>query len=79
MIKKNIVFEAADLQESVELILFEVHGTGEFELHVTKDMGISEDGKEFVDKSIVMKLGIEDFARLIDSIYPYLKREGIET
>ena len=73
---KNIIFEASNFQTSTELLLIEEKG--EFELHLVTDAGISEDGKEFLNKSIVIKLDISDFVRLIDSIYPYLKREGIE-
>lgn len=72
----NIIFEAADIENEVELILKE--NEGEFQLHIVKSDGLSMDGKEFVDKSIVMNLEISDLVRLIDSCYPYLKREGIE-
>lgn len=76
--KKNIIFEAANFDSSTELILFEKEGSGEFELHITKDAGLSEDGKEFLYDSIVMKLDISDLARLVEVVYPYMKRDGIE-
>ena len=72
----NIIFEAADYSNDVELILKEKEG--EFALHIVKDTGLNKEGTEFTFNSIVMKLEISDFVRLIDSIYPYLKRDGIE-
>ena len=72
----NIIFEASNIGQEIELMLIEKGG--EFQLHVVKSDGLSMDGKEFVNNVIVMNLEISDIVRLIDAVYPYLKKEGLE-
>lgn len=72
---KNIIFEAANYETSTELLLIEKK-EGDFELHLVQDAGISEDGKEFINNAVSIKLDIRDIARLIDATYHYLERDG---
>ena len=63
----NIVFECADFENDIEMLLIEKEG--EFHLHLHNS---------FTDDSMVMKVDIQDFAKMFDSLSEYFKREQIK-
>jgi uncharacterized membrane protein YukC len=62
----NIVFECGDFENDIEMLLIEKNGEFHFYLHNT-----------FTDDSMVMKVDIQDFAKMFDSLSEYFKREQI--
>ena len=63
----NIVFEYGDFENDIEMLLIEKNGEFHFYLHNT-----------FTDDSMVMKVDIQDFAKMFDSLSEYFKREQIK-
>ena len=63
----NIVFEYGDFENDIEMLLIEKEG--EFHLHLHNS---------FTDDSMIMKVNIHDFAKMIDSLSEYFKREQIK-
>ena len=63
----NIVFECGDFENDIEMLLIEKIGEFHFYLHNT-----------FTDDSMVMKVDIQDFAKMFDSLSEYFKREQIK-
>jgi hypothetical protein len=63
----NIVFECADFENDIEMLLIEKEG--EFHLHLHNS---------FTDDSMVMKVDIRDFARMFASLSEYFQRDQIE-
>ena len=63
----NIVFECADFENDIEMLLIEKEG--EFHLHLHNS---------FTDDSMIMKVDIHDFAKMFDSLSEYFKREQIK-
>ena len=63
----NIVFECADFENDIEMLLIEKEG--EFHLHLHNS---------FTDDSMVMKVDIQDFARMFASLTKYFQRDQIE-
>ncbi|MDF2736999.1 MAG: hypothetical protein K0S93_855 [Nitrososphaeraceae archaeon] len=63
----NIVFECGDFENDIEMLLIEKNGEFHFYLHNT-----------FTDDSMVMKVDIQDFAKMFDSLSEYFKREQIK-
>ena len=63
----NIVFECADFENDIEMLLIEKEG--EFHLHLHNS---------FTDDSMVMKVDIHDFARMFASLSEYFQRDQIE-
>jgi hypothetical protein len=62
----NIVFECGDFENDIELLLIEKEG--EFHLHLHNS---------FTDDSMIMKIDIDDFARMFASLSEYFQREQI--
>ena len=62
----NIVFECGDFENDMELLLIEKEG--EFHLHLHNS---------FTDDSMIMKIDIDDFARMFASLSEYFQREQI--
>ncbi len=62
----NIVFECADFENDIEMLLIEKEG--EFHLHLHNS---------FTDDSMVMKVDIQDFARMFGSLSEYFQRDQI--
>lgn len=62
----NIVFECADFENDIEMLLIEKEG--EFHLHLHNS---------FTDDSMVMKVDIQDFARMFASLSEYFQRDQI--
>ena len=63
----NIVFECADFENDIEMLLIEKEG--EFHLHLHNS---------FTDDSMIMKVNIHDFARMFASLAKYFQRDQIE-
>jgi hypothetical protein len=63
----NIVFECGDFENDIEMLVIEKNGEFYFYLHNT-----------FTDDSMVMKVDIQDFAKMFDSLSEYFKREQIK-
>ena len=62
----NIVFECADFENDIEMLLIEKEG--EFHLHLHNS---------FTDDSMVMKVDIQDFSRMFASLSEYFQRDQI--
>jgi transcription initiation factor IIF auxiliary subunit len=63
----NIVFECGDFENDIEMLLIEKEG--EFHLHLHNS---------FTDDSMIMKVNIQDFARMFASLTKYFQRDQIE-
>jgi hypothetical protein len=63
----NIVFECGDFENDIEMLLIEKEG--EFHLHLHNS---------FTDYSMIMKVNIQDFARMFASLTKYFQRDQIE-
>ena len=63
----NIVFECGDFENDIEMLLIEKEG--EFHLHLHNS---------FTDDSMIMKVNIQDFARMFASLAKYFQRDQIE-
>ncbi len=63
----NIVFECGDFENDIEMLLIEKEG--EFHLHLHNS---------FTDDSMIMKVNIQDFARMFASLTKYFRRDQIE-
>lgn len=62
----NIVFKCGDFENDIEMLLIEKEG--EFHLHLHNS---------FTDDSMVMKVDIQDFARMFASLSEYFQRDQI--
>ena len=63
----NIVFEYGDFENDIEMLLIEKEGEFHFYLH-----------NSFTDDSMVMRVDIQDFARMFASLSDYCQRDQIE-